>query len=551
VTTPEKPDIFGWLGLRRVIDPSKARWLGPVLPVVMIVLFVMAVAVVGAVLAHALVGLRYDAPRIGFGTGGIAVAVIGAPFVIWRAIVAQKTVDVTEQGHITDRINKAVEGLGAEKEINWIGQSVNICHGAVNGSEAYSRTVIRRQGETVSLDNHETPEREGEWQVFTETQPNLEVRIGAIYALERIAQDSARDHVQIMEILCAYIRQNAPAPAEDDWPVLEMRESEDDGPLEPDWKERLRKFKDAQNTAKSGLRPREDIQVALTVIGRRSAEQRQIEAGPGRGEQGGFPFDIPCPEYDMSGEDHDPKTLSIYLDNLENWSVGLKSYDGYRLDLRNTDLRGTDVSRLNLAGARMDGAFLHGANLREAELQGANLLKARLPGARLSKARLQGAFLAGSWLQGAFFHETQLQVTNLFAALSQEAAFHDARLDRAELTGARLQGAYFNLAQLQGAKLEAARFQGVGFWGAHISATTDLSDATLNGAALGCLDLSDVPQITDHVAGMFGDGSVVLPKECNRPAHWPQERLPLPRFTKAWSKWQAESEGDTPPDDAG
>jgi hypothetical protein len=40
------------------------------------------------------------------------------------------------------------------------------------------------------------------------TEPNIEVRIGAILSLERIAQDSTRydngrDHVRVMEILCA------------------------------------------------------------------------------------------------------------------------------------------------------------------------------------------------------------------------------------------------------------------------------------------------------------------------------------------------------------
>ncbi len=61
---------------------------------------------------------------------------------------------ITEQGLITDRINKAVESLGK-----------------INQKDA----------------------------------PILEVRIGALYALERIAQDSIQDHIRIMKIICAYI----------------------------------------------------------------------------------------------------------------------------------------------------------------------------------------------------------------------------------------------------------------------------------------------------------------------------------------------------------
>ncbi len=74
--------------------------------------------------------------------------------------IADKQAKTAEQGLITDRINKATEGLGKFKD---------------------------------------------------KGDPIVEVRLGALYALERIAQDSIRDHIQIMEMLCAYIRTNSPA----------------------------------------------------------------------------------------------------------------------------------------------------------------------------------------------------------------------------------------------------------------------------------------------------------------------------------------------------
>ncbi len=40
-------------------------------------------------------------------------------------------------------------------------------------------------------------------------EPNIEARVGGIYSLERIAQDSARDYKKIMDILCAYVRVTA------------------------------------------------------------------------------------------------------------------------------------------------------------------------------------------------------------------------------------------------------------------------------------------------------------------------------------------------------
>lgn len=69
--------------------------------------------------------------------------------------VNQKTLETTQQGQITERFSKAIEQLGSD---------------------------------------------------------NLAIRLGGIYALERIARDSAYDHWTVMEVLTAYIRENAPWP---------------------------------------------------------------------------------------------------------------------------------------------------------------------------------------------------------------------------------------------------------------------------------------------------------------------------------------------------
>ncbi|MDZ7906299.1 MAG: hypothetical protein U5N55_11405 [Cypionkella sp.] len=104
----------------------------------------------------------------------LIVAILGAPFLIWSTVIKHQTLRYQKEGHITDRISKAVEQLGAEK-------------------------TVKKDEQTVES-----------------SEPNIEVRIGGILSLERIAQDSTahdngRDHVRVMEILCAYIRENAPA----------------------------------------------------------------------------------------------------------------------------------------------------------------------------------------------------------------------------------------------------------------------------------------------------------------------------------------------------
>ena len=392
----DKPDILGWFGLNRRPVWTVARWLGPLFSIVMFLLFAMALSAAFVMLGHALFDFGLDAPRAGFGTGAVIVALLGAPFVIWRAIVAQKQADVAEQGHITDRINKAVEGLGTEKVVSRVWRNVTY---KLDGEV---RTGFEGRDEDFKLPEGAQNVERGEWKVADRTRPNLEVRIGAIYALERIAQDSDRDHVQIMEILCAYIRQNAPAPKTDDWPQLEMKESEEDGPLEANWEERREAFREAQEKAKAGLKLREDIQVALTVLGRRRPEQRLLEARAGEAkEDAAFVFDLPCPEYDGPEDGHDPAALDAQFKALEDWKETLRGFKGYRLDLRNANLRGADLSGLNLNGAKLTGSFLQRADLDKARLQGAVLGAARLQGADLRWARLQGAVLAGATLRGA------------------------------------------------------------------------------------------------------------------------------------------------------
>ncbi|HEX4772228.1 MAG TPA: pentapeptide repeat-containing protein [Bryobacteraceae bacterium] len=76
----------------------------------------------------------------------------------------------------------------------------------------------------------------------------LEIRFGGIYALERIAKDSPDDHWPIMEILTAYVRQNAP------------------------WREPANPQEATNKVDEEIPELEKDIQAVLTVIGRRKRE---------------------------------------------------------------------------------------------------------------------------------------------------------------------------------------------------------------------------------------------------------------------------------------
>lgn len=192
-------DLLDWLGITDAPRWWVARPLGPLVSVLLAILLVLAVVAAFAVLLHTVAMARSGASEgINLGAGALIVALLGAPFLIWSTVLKHQTLRYQKEGHITDRINKAVEQLGAEKTVK------------VRGKDA--------EGKDITIE---------------ETRPNLEVRIGAILSLERIAQDSTRydrgrDHVRVMEILCAYVRENAPASSAQDHPFGEWEPLKDD-----------------------------------------------------------------------------------------------------------------------------------------------------------------------------------------------------------------------------------------------------------------------------------------------------------------------------------
>lgn len=140
----------------------------------------------------------------------------------------------------------------------------------------------------------------------------LSIRLGGIYALERIARDSERDHWPIMEVLTAYVRKNR-----------RWGNHVGSGPVD---------------------KPPElpiDIQAILTVIGRRSHRR---------------------------GEDH---PLDLAATDLRRADLSNAHLEGARLGMAN--LEGADLSGAHLEGAILWGARLEGTNLSGARLKGANL----------------------------------------------------------------------------------------------------------------------------------------------------------------------------------
>jgi len=177
-------------------------------------------------------------------------------FTAQNFVLSRRTFELTEQGQVTDRYTKAIEQLGSDK---------------------------------------------------------LDVRIGGVYALERVARDSARDHPTVMEVLTAFIREHS----------HEQWLSSDDP---------------ASRRQDRWIRP--DVQAALTVVGRRDSH-----------------CDI----------------RSIDLSGANLFAADLAGADLAGANLRQANLIEANLRDANLAGAILFGANLDSAKLIGADLAGADL----------------------------------------------------------------------------------------------------------------------------------------------------------------------------------
>jgi hypothetical protein len=139
----------------------------------------------------------------------------------------------------------------------------------------------------------------------------LEVRLGGIYALERIARDSPNDQTAVTEVFATYIREHAT------------------------W----------NREAATAPRLRSDIQAILTVLGRRTWASREDES-----------LDL-----------HATALATAYLPFARLQRAFLYEADLRGAMLYNADLRGAWLWKAHLHNAILEGAHLEGADLTAAE----------------------------------------------------------------------------------------------------------------------------------------------------------------------------------------
>ena len=271
-----------------------------------------------------------DFPRLADEYRKTLAQILGGVFLLYGLYLTWRRTRATEEGQITERFTRAIDQLGA----------------------------VNEKGEK-----------------------KLEIRLGGIYALERIARDSRKDHWQVMEILTAYVRENAR------WEENPSRDREG-AVLTPASATGSQPEAGATEAAQP-TKPTTDIQAILTILGRRKWE------------------------YDR-----------------EDQSLNLAGVDIRGANLWGAHLDGASLQEAHLDGAFLQKAHLEGAFLLRAHLERAILGGAHLEGAFLVRAHLEGADLSGAHLEGAFLFEAHLERADLTDATGlREGQIHSAHID--------------------------------------------------------------------------------------------------------------------------
>ena len=405
---------------------------------------------------------------------------IGIPLFIWRTIIAAQQSETARDRSYTELFTKAVEQLGTDK---------------------------------LSIEYEE--DGDGKFVKRETYVPNIEVRIGAIFALERIMHDSDKDAPAILETLAAYVRENCGVSEI----ACEAPKYNSDQPIE-NWIEELKKYVGANDAPHSNsliartrsLRKnsrvnRADIETALKVLGRRPMHYKN-------------PKNFCSP---------DTRLLDLSFLNLQGWALNRFDLSYCNLsecklqgaDLRNALLVGSDLRSAKLNGANLQYAILEytnfafaeliGVDVRSAYSQGAILVGAKLQCANIEGAQMNGADLSGISMQGTNASKAQLNRVNLSFAKMQHSNLSQAELSDAILSSATLEEANLERSQLKGVKIDSLRKAG---------ASVLWVDFTKTDFEFNILE----NQLSDMYGHQHND-ITVLPKGMKRPSFWSSSDL--------------------------
>jgi hypothetical protein len=243
----------------------------------------------------------------------VASAIVALPFTVLKTIYNRRQTHVAEQSHLTDQINKAVENLGATR------------------------------------------------QVGDRLEPNIEVRIGGLLALERLAQTHPAEHIRTIDIICAYFVENSQSFV----------------------KSHVDLDENGVPTAKFPIEARQDLKTVLRILSVRTPDQISME-----------------------------KERPHQIDLRE-------------LDLRGLRIEGVSFVECDLTRARFCGAVLRGTDFQDCSLIDCNFDFCSLSFVEfLSSPMRYASFMTADFYETSFEPEAS-KFTTRFRAIKYDGAWFD------------------------------------------------------------------------------------------------------------------------------
>jgi uncharacterized protein YjbI with pentapeptide repeats len=266
------------------------------------------------------------------------------------------------------------------------------------GAAAFGALLYTARNYLISRQTYDLAERGQITDRFTKAVEQLssnaiEIRIGGIYALERIARDSALDHQMVIDVLCAYVRGHATKSA----------------PYPTD---------DKGNVVVPG-----DLQMVMQVLGRRNAANDEM------------PLDL----------------RGVRLTGVELYDADLSD-----CFMPNADLSRCSFHRVSLKNSRLMYSDFDNAHLVDVDFANSLLIKTSFKEACLYSVNFSGSDLSNySSFSSAELHKVSLSAANLESADLSDAKFCEMDLSGIDFGTTDLSGA--NLTEAVGLSFGSLR----------------------------------------------------------------------------------------------
>jgi uncharacterized protein YjbI with pentapeptide repeats len=148
--------------------------------VVFVACIIIAILALGWLLADLLSGDQKRGSEAAKTALPVLAGAVGLPLIIWRLIILDRQTRISEEKtqidretHYTSIFSRSIDQLGQTRELK--------------------TSISTEEGITES----------------TKTVPNIEVRLGGIHSLARLAEESGRDREKIGNLLRSYVRENS------------------------------------------------------------------------------------------------------------------------------------------------------------------------------------------------------------------------------------------------------------------------------------------------------------------------------------------------------